>query len=233
MADDSRARLKAQRENWMRQREIDQDRQQMVAAAETQANSASTSTNASTSASTSGSTTSSTNVGSVHTDLQLLAKLAEKMTETIKKDIRAEVMEEARASGSDTQATMDALQSHTCPVCMSIMNAKAQAEDKIDHSPMLLFPCGHTLCTLCVNEYMKKMGRQTCPYCRSKIERCAINRPLLEMITSLRPDNVERFCEQRTCPGKANVLDDVQPSYDSVRYSAPRTYGHTARACGG
>eukprot|EP00397_Hematodinium_sp_SG-2012_P063649 GEMP01088344.1.p1 GENE.GEMP01088344.1~~GEMP01088344.1.p1 ORF type:complete len:249 (+),score=66.36 GEMP01088344.1:208-954(+) len=118
-------------------------------------------------------------------DVQLITNLAERMTANIKEEIRSEVLQEARASGSDAQATMEALNSHTCPVCMSVMTNKQLSQDHVDHSPMLIFPCGHTLCVWCTTRYIENLQKRKCPYCRGKIEKIAINRPLLEMITSI------------------------------------------------
>ena len=75
---------------------------------------------------------------------------------------------------------------------MFVMATKDYAEDKMDHSPILLSPCGHSLCVFCVS----KLKKPICPYCRTKIEHKATNRPLLEMIT--------RFCDSKEVTEKLN-----------------------------
>jgi hypothetical protein len=50
------------------------------------------------------------------------------------------------------------------------------------HTPTLLFPCGHTFCTTCVDGHIKANQRKTCPYCRRKIESQAPNVILQQLI---------------------------------------------------
>jgi hypothetical protein len=50
-----------------------------------------------------------------------------------------------------------------------------------DHSPILLFPCGHTFCKICLKTFKQKSGRK-CPFCRVKIESQAINISLQNLI---------------------------------------------------
>ncbi len=97
----------------------------------------------------------------------------------------------------------DQLSAHCCPVCMFTMAPSELSEDQSDHSPLLLFPCGHNLCKLCV----EKIKKPSCPYCRAKIEHRAVNRPLLEMITL--------FCNS----GK--VADKINERVESASYQPP------------
>lgn len=62
------------------------------------------------------------------------------------------------------------IESHTCPICYELMVAP-------DHSPMLLFPCGHTFCSSCIRTHTGASTRSTCPFCREPIAskvRCAV-----------------------------------------------------------
>jgi len=39
------------------------------------------------------------------------------------------------------------IESHTCPICYELMRAPT-------HSPMILFPCGHSFCALCLQTHL-------------------------------------------------------------------------------
>ena len=65
------------------------------------------------------------------------------------------------------------IESHTCPICYELMIPPA-------HSPTLLFPCGHTFCSQCLEKHRHQNGR--CPYCREKIKSSALNISLQQLI---------------------------------------------------
>ncbi len=65
------------------------------------------------------------------------------------------------------------IESHTCPICYELMVPPA-------HSPTLLFPCGHTFCSECLEKHQHQHGR--CPYCREKIKSSALNISLQQLI---------------------------------------------------
>ena len=46
---------------------------------------------------------------------------------------------------------------------------------------MLLFPCGHTFCSICLKTH-EKYNRRKCPYCRQKIDHTAANISLQQLI---------------------------------------------------
>jgi Zinc finger, C3HC4 type (RING finger). len=47
------------------------------------------------------------------------------------------------------------VETNTCSICFELMLPKI-------HSPILLFPCGHTFCKECV-DHSFKTGKKTCP----------------------------------------------------------------------
>ena len=70
------------------------------------------------------------------------------------------------------------LDSHSCAICYERM-------DPPDRSPMLLFPCGHTLCRQCLTSHLAKAPKKTCPLCRAVIQSQAVNISLQQLIQSL------------------------------------------------
>jgi len=54
------------------------------------------------------------------------------------------------------------IESHACPICYELMLPP-------EHAPMLLFPCGHTLCSSCLIKHMEVAQKTTCPCCRVAI----------------------------------------------------------------
>jgi RING-type zinc-finger len=89
-------------------------------------------------------------------------------------------------TGHDQQPAMERflaqeIESHACPVCFELMLAPV-------HAPMLLFPCGHTFCSACLEprgggNYTARLSR--CPHCREAIEKRAVNVALQQLIQSL------------------------------------------------
>ncbi|CAD7946177.1 unnamed protein product [Amoebophrya sp. A25] len=115
-------------------------------------------------------------------DTELLARLQER----IEKSVRTEVVQEIATRNVEKELerlVADKLSSYSCPICMNVMHSGATGPGdggKEDRSPLLLFPCGHNLCAHCNSQLKKPL----CPYCRTKIEHKAINRPLQEMIAA-------------------------------------------------
>ena len=59
-----------------------------------------------------------------------------------------------------------------------------------NHTPMLLFPCGHTFCKMCIDRHSSNSKKKsTCPYCRHAVESIAINHSLKDLI--------DKFAAQR------------------------------------
>ena len=59
------------------------------------------------------------------------------------------------------------------------------------HSPILLFPCGHTFCKECIDHAFKS-NQQKCPLCRVKITSHAVNISLQNIIVAYaRKNNIK------------------------------------------
>lgn len=82
------------------------------------------------------------------------------------------------------KAVADELETNTCSICFEIMLPKV-------HSPILLFPCGHTFCKECV-EHAFRCGQKKCPWCREKIASHAVNISLQNIIVAFaRKNNIK------------------------------------------
>ncbi|KRX03498.1 hypothetical protein PPERSA_02877 [Pseudocohnilembus persalinus] len=68
------------------------------------------------------------------------------------------------------------VESNTCPICLELMIPP-------NNSPILLFPCGHTFCRNCIFERNgKKMKLSKCGICRQKVTSSAVNFSLQNLI---------------------------------------------------
>jgi hypothetical protein len=74
--------------------------------------------------------------------------------------------------GADVAVVPD---EYNCPICYEEMRGP-------DRRPTTLFPCGHSVCELCLNEYIRTSGRQKCCLCNTEFKRKAINFSLLHVI---------------------------------------------------
>ena len=158
-----------QQESWMEQRRLEEDRRQVLQ-------------------------TSSPPVGrggGGGQDRAVLDRLTERISDRLRSEIRDELereateMEQSRAAGRSDAADrverhlMGEMASQTCPICMELMLSP--------RTPMLLFPCGHTFCTQCIESSMSAKGgagRNKCPYCRATIESKAPNITLQHLVRS-------------------------------------------------
>jgi Zinc finger, C3HC4 type (RING finger) len=79
------------------------------------------------------------------------------------------------------KSVADEVETNTCSICFELMLPKA-------HSPILLFPCGHTFCKECV-EHAFRSGQKKCPWCREKITSHAVNLSLQNIIVAYARQN--------------------------------------------
>ena len=115
-------------------------------------------------------------------DEDVLTKLTERIAIRLRSELRNEVEENAKydeGTKRDISNKMESflqneLQQHTCPVCFEPMLPP-------NKPPMLLFPCGHTFCAECI-EKQKRIAKHSCPFCRAKIEKVAVNHSLKQLM---------------------------------------------------
>lgn len=97
--------------------------------------------------------------------------------------IRRQVMKEEQAASRKKASEVHKMEVYlaaeleqtTCPICYEVMQPP-------EHTPTLLFPCGHTFCKGCLEGHVKANNRRTCPYCREKIQSQAPNMILQQLI---------------------------------------------------
>lgn len=94
------------------------------------------------------------------------------------------------------KAVASEMETNTCSICFELMLPKI-------HSPILLFPCGHTFCKECI-EHNQRSGKRNCPWCREKIVSQAINLSLQNIIVAYAKENNLKIVEEKP-----------QDSYDS------------------
>ncbi|OMJ92978.1 hypothetical protein SteCoe_4201 [Stentor coeruleus] len=106
-----------------------------------------------------------------------------------------------------------------------------------DHAPILLFPCGHTFCKQCIDHNIK-VGKRTCPVCRSKFTSQAVNISLQNIIlaytreNNIGPDNLPakpvkdyknqlNLFEMRCnilSEEKSNAIEELQQLEQKIKY---------------
>ncbi|KAG9391010.1 Zinc finger, C3HC4 type (RING finger) [Carpediemonas membranifera] len=72
------------------------------------------------------------------------------------------------------------MESGKCPICYELMVSPRR--------PMLLFPCGHCLCQLCLEQVQGMREVPQCPTCRADIVSTAPNISLQNLIMDMRQD---------------------------------------------
>ena len=127
----------------------------------------------------------------------ILHRLTDKLTEHVRSEIQQEMnsmknVDVRQLVAEKMESYLEAeLFTHTCKICFELMTSPI-------HTPILLFPCGHTFCQQCMDTHTtsfdgKKSATsgqgRTCPYCRSKIESRAVNQSLKDLI--------DQFSKQR------------------------------------
>eukprot|EP00602_Paraphysomonas_sp_CaronLab_P008744 CAMPEP_0185035806 /NCGR_PEP_ID=MMETSP1103-20130426/27822_1 /TAXON_ID=36769 /ORGANISM="Paraphysomonas bandaiensis, Strain Caron Lab Isolate" /LENGTH=327 /DNA_ID=CAMNT_0027573065 /DNA_START=22 /DNA_END=1005 /DNA_ORIENTATION=- len=210
-----RAAMEEKRRRWMQDREVTLAREEVYS--QTRKEMSQSSQHIATKV---GSTSDhSHGAGMLTHDEMLLNKLTERIAVSIRDEVRKEIscgagsseLREAMTSKLD-QYLESELHTHTCKICFELMTSP-------DHTPMLLFPCGHTFCKACMEKQSNKS--KTCPYCRQCITSMAVNQSLKDLI--------DQFALQRRKLNDTSVrVDDVFPnrkeagvnSRNSSRYEA-------------
>ncbi|GMH97616.1 hypothetical protein TrST_g10672 [Triparma strigata] len=127
-------------------------------------------------------------VNTALSDDTVLNKLTEKISTRLRQEIKDDLYSLSKEDNASLAVSMEnylhgELQTHQCKICFELMMPPL-------YTPTLLFPCGHTFCTSCVDKNASKSkSHPKCPYCRSPIESSAVNHSLKDLI--------ERFAKQK------------------------------------
>lgn len=82
-----------------------------------------------------------------------------------------------------------------CPVCLEMMLTP--------HKPLMLVPCGHNLCEICL-----KQGQFTkCPQCKQKVQTSSPNYSLMSLIQKFKDSQMKIMKEQDSAPDTTNMND--------------------------
>lgn len=115
-----------------------------------------------------------------------LNRLTDKLSDRIRDEIKREFRETSLLNADENKARealgdkMDSylqaeLSNYTCRICYELMRSPL-------HIPILLFPCGHTFCRLCMEKSTSHAKIQLCPYCRTPISSSAVNQSLKDLV---------------------------------------------------
>ena len=74
----------------------------------------------------------------------------------------------------------DQVMSNTCPICFELFLPPL-------NNPLILFPCGHTFCKACIEQYAK--SKKSCPFCRKKFNSTAPNLSLQNLVVAANEKN--------------------------------------------
>jgi len=105
---------------------------------------------------------------------KLLTEITLKLTQKFKSEMGRNDKELNHQEMKIEKAISKEIESNTCPICLELMLPP-------EHSPILLFPCGHTFCRVCITAHTQK-NKMACPYCRARIGSQAVNISLQNLI---------------------------------------------------
>lgn len=105
---------------------------------------------------------------------------SELAAELSRESVKAQQAQRERSQRVESRLSAE-VASHTCPICYELMAGK-------EHGPILLVPCGHTLCEACarrLEQAAEQARRAACPVCRAPIASRAPNVSLRSIIGAL------------------------------------------------
>ena len=74
--------------------------------------------------------------------------------------------------GESDEPTVDEPDEYKCPICY-------EQFDSQDKKPIVLFPCGHSICSECLKHYERSTNSRKCCMCNSSYKSTAVNYALL------------------------------------------------------
>lgn len=108
-----------------------------------------------------------------------LTEITLKLSEKLQNELSQQKNNKAAVDFQMEKTISKEIETNTCPVCYELMVPPK-------HSPILLFPCGHTFCKMCVysnsNNCNSLKTIQKCPFCRAQVKSSALNISLQNLI---------------------------------------------------
>src|SRR5437016_1064165 len=131
----------------------------------------------------------------------------------------------------DLQYIEQELESHACPICYELMCAISESENNNNNNnnnnnqktvkiPVLLIPCGHSLCNYCLEQHKKKCKSPksiNCPLCREVIKSSTVNRSFQQLIESLVKQKEIIIKNKCKLDNEAKQFDLVESSNNYLR----------------
>lgn len=106
---------------------------------------------------------------------KFLTEITLKISEKLQKELSLQKNPEKNVNMKIEKTISKEIETNTCPVCYELMVPPK-------NSPILLFPCGHTFCKMCVYTNHSKQTIQKCPCCRAQVKSSALNISLQNLI---------------------------------------------------
>jgi hypothetical protein len=197
MAAQRRRELEAMRQKWLRDRAIDQERQEVKAELISSSNNQAGSTTGANVIQTHSSQ--KNNVSNSEPAAEdVINRVAERLSDRLRVEIRKEILAEAKKDAAASAAVgkhlegflAQEIEQHCCPICLELMAPPSNA-------PVLLFPCGHTFCASCVKAQSRTAHHDKCACCRAKITSTAPNISLQNIIENFLKKRSEMTQQQR------------------------------------
>ncbi|CAG9329417.1 unnamed protein product [Blepharisma stoltei] len=125
----------------------------------------------------------------------LVNQLTEKITSKLPSSSKQQKIDKSVA---------DELETNTCSICFELMLPK-------EHAPIILFPCGHTLCKLCIESHFKTARQKNCPLCRCKVDNQAVNVSLQNLVVV--------FAKQKNLSNQITQESQISSQSDNGDYT--------------
>ncbi|KAF0852207.1 conserved mitochondrial RING domain-containing protein [Andalucia godoyi] len=161
-----------------------------------------------------------------NTTEEVINRLADRLTDRLRDELREEIRKESvkeeaarQQMGTKLERYLASeIEAHTCPICYELMAPPERA-------PMLLFPCGHSFCAMCLRTHARtQVHADKCPLCRTKIQSQASNISLQNLIENFLKRRARMISgENPFSPAEEAALlaaNPANPPIGSVRTSA-------------
>lgn len=173
---DVRDRLQKQKEQWLREREIEQQAQDL----EVQSFNSSKYSGARKSSSQRGQMVEHERTLDTRSKPAYEPQMVNNLFAKISTKLEEKYQQLPPRQGGQNDSLKQEVMSNTCPVCYELLCPP-------NHAPYILFPCGHTFCKACIEKYAKQ--KKMCPFCRQEFKSMAPNISLQNMIMAAHKDS--------------------------------------------